>query len=437
MNFILKKLAGNKKSLAILSVFFLFATPAFADQVFSWQQCVDLAIHNNNNLKNALYTQKSSEYQKNAAFSGFLPQATATLSSNRGTAGNSTNPSLSTTQSNISQTYSGALTVNQNLFSGFLDTGEFNQAKANYLVSQTNVAIVKAQVSYDLKSAYQNLFYAKETVNLQDNIIHRREDNLRIIALRFKSGMENKGSLLLAQAYLEQAKYDRLQGINLIDSARAQLCKAIGMSDCEAYDINDQIPTTTPEKTINFKTITLSTPQHLQAVAQQKAAQAGITIAKSSFLPSVNLSLAKGRRDEGFFPQNGYWSFGMNLSLPFFSGGKDYYTTLGAYSTNLAAKENLETTDQQVLVNLKQSYNSYIEAIAKLKVDESFKSASELRADIARNQYNNGLSTFQDWDLVETDLINRQKSYLQSKRDLVINEAAWQQAQGKGVFDNE
>jgi outer membrane protein TolC len=408
------------------------------EETLSWQECVEMALQNNNSLKSAIATEKSTYYQKFSAASGFLPQATATLTSNRGNNGNSNNPSLSSGAGSITQTYNGTISVSQNLFSGFSDKGKFDQAKANNMVSRANIGIVKSQVSYDLKSAYANFSYAKEVVQLLDNIIKRREDNLQIIELRFKGGMENKGSLLLARAYLEQAKYDRLQGSNLIESARALLCRAIGISECISFDIVNPVPITTPPtEKIDFKIIVETTPQHLQAAAQEQAAKAGITIAESSFMPSFTISATKGQRGSTFFPQNDYWSFNTNLSLPFFSGGKDFFNTRSAYSTKSAAKENLQSVDQQVFVTLKQNYNAYIESVVKLKVDTSFKEAATMRANIARNKYNNGLLIFEDWDVIETDLINRQKSYLQSKLARVTSEAAWEQSQGKGVFSND
>jgi hypothetical protein len=42
--------------------------------------------------------------------------------------------------------------------------------------------------------------------------------------------------------------------------------------------------------------------------------------------------------------------------------------------------------------------------------------------------------SFEDWDRIENDLIQRQKTVLQSQRDRVTAEAAWEQAQGKGVI---
>ncbi len=229
------RLTKNKITLLLILALCCVNNTSFSQDLrLSWQECIDLALKNNNNLKSAIAAERSTDNLNNASIAAFLPQASANFSSNRGNNGNSTNPSLTTVQSNVTQAYTGTLSVTQNLFNGFSDVGKFDQTKANNLVSKANVQIAKAQLSYDLKYAYENLSYAKQTVQLLDNIIKRREDNLRIIELRYKSGMENKGSLLLARAYLDQAKYDRLQGTNLIETARAQLCRAIGTSDCKA-----------------------------------------------------------------------------------------------------------------------------------------------------------------------------------------------------------
>jgi hypothetical protein len=57
-----------------------------------------------------------------------------------------------------------------------------------------------------------------------------------------------------------------------------------------------------------------------------------------------------------------------------------------------------------------------------------------LRAEIARSKYNNGLLSFEDWDLIENDLINRQKALLVSVRERVTAEAGWEQARGEGAI---
>ena len=61
-------------------------------------------------------------------------------------------------------------------------------------------------------------------------------------------------------------------------------------------------------------------------------------------------------------------------------------------------------------------------------------SAATVRSVISRAKYNNGLLAFEEWDQIETDLINRQKTALQNLRDRIIAEASWLLAQGTGVL---
>ena len=165
-----------------------------------------------------------------------------------------------------------------------------------------------------------------------------------------------------------------------------------------------------------------------------RSAEAGIRLARSAFFPSLNLTASTANSDSQWFPDNNRWALGVNLSIPLFSGGRDYYSQKSAGELYRSAEFTRFSTAGQALQKVKQNFSGYREAVQKLNVDKSFVEAATAREKIAREKYNNGLLTFDDWDIIETDLINRQKSYLQSQRDRIISEAAWEQAQGKGVI---
>lgn len=55
---------------------------------------------------------------------------------------------------------------------------------------------------------------------------------------------------------------------------------------------------------------------------------------------------------------------------------------------------------------------------------------------IARSQYSNGLISFENWDIIENDLINREKNLLIGKRDLGLAEATYLRNLGK-CFDED
>lgn len=123
----------------------------------------------------------------------------------------------------------------------------------------------------------------------------------------------------------------------------------------------------------------------------------------------------------------------LTLTIPLFDGGKDYYGTKSAVQNYTVSKSNRLNVNRNLAATLQQKYAGFVESVAKLQADTLFKEAAETRAKIARNKYNNGLLTFENWDIIESDLITRQKAFLQSRRDRVLSQASWDQTLGKGI----
>jgi outer membrane protein TolC len=309
------------------------------------------------------------------------------------------------------------------------------QAQQESQAAYASLQLARAKVSYDLKAAYANMLYAKETEKITKDFQKRREDNLRMVELRYQSGRENKGSLLLSQAYLAQAKVDVLKARNARETSQSDLRKVLGWDDERDFDIEETLPL--QEKVspaVDYKAIAAATPLRLQAEAQVGVSQAGVTSARSGFYPSLSLTGSLGKADTQFFPERDRWSVGATLSWPLFGGGKDYYASQSATSGLRAAKSNLSNVERGLQSTLKKAHTAFIEAVEDFKVSEAFLKAAQSRAEIARSKYNNGLMTFDEWDIIENDLINKSKIFLQAKRERILAEAAWEQAQGTGVI---
>ena len=395
--------------------------------VLTWENCVQEAAANNPELRAARASLEAAGYTAEGAYSGYLPQLSA------GAAYSDTTGSAASTVTSES-TYSTSISLSQNLFAGYQDRAKVAQSAANRDATAAALTAAKSKLSQDLKSAFVGLRYAQDNVILTENIAHRREENLRLVELRFESGNENKGSYLLTKAALAQARYENLQAQQDLTSAQAQLDRVLGRGATDALEVRGEIPLSEPGAPPDFRQLARQVPDYQQVAAQQKSAAAGVTLARSGLYPSLNLSGSVGRAGDNWVPDDTRRSLGLNLNIPLYSGGSDYYATKSAVSNLEAAASNTDSAEYLQLVTLKQTYASYVESAEKLKVDQAFLDAAMIRADIARTKYNNGLMTFENWDIIENDLIQRQKSFLQSQRDRVIAEAAWEKTQGKGVI---
>ena len=399
----------------------LWAAPSPA---LIWEASVEEAAAANPELRAARANLAAAGHSAKAAHSGNLPQLSG---------GAGYNDSSGSATSN-SATYSTSLSLSQNLFSGFQDSARIDQGEANFADAEANLKVVKARLSQELKSAFTGLQFAQNNVTLTEKIVQRLEENLRLVELRFEGGRENKGSFLLTSATLAQARYENLQASQALASSQASLARVLGRRDPSGLQVLGNVPIATPGAAPDFQQLLQQLPELAQARARERSAMADVTLARGGFFPSVDLTGSLAREGQDWTPDQDRRTVGLNLTIPLYSGGKDYYTTQSAVATLEAVSSNKDNVERQQLVRLKQAYANYVESEEKLKVDRAFLEAAITRAEIARSRYNNGLMSFEDWDRIENDLIQRQKTFLQSQRDRVTAEAAWEQAQGVGVI---
>ncbi len=406
--------------LIILSLIFL--NSAFAEDL-TWQDCLKEVLNKNPELVTAQKSVQASESQVKAARSNYFPQLSASLEYARGNSSGITDDQ-----------YLASLNASQNIFNGLQDQTRLRQSRADQRSAELALVNAEAKIRNDLVVAFEGLIYAEDFRKMIQEAVHRREENLKLVTLRFESGRENKGSVLLSQANLGQAKFDELQASHALEVAQSQLLKVLGRESESQIQRSGNIPIETPPpQPPNFQDLATQTPDYQLAVTKEMSAQAAVALSKGAFYPSLNLVGSVGKQGPDFFPKSDRWSVGLNLSFPLFDGFKDYYLVQAAQSQYTGAEKTVQTTSLQSLVTLKQKYISWVEAAQKQLVDEAFVKAAKVRAEIARNKYNNSLQTFEEWDQIENDLILREKNFLGSQRDRVLAEASWFQAQGKGL----
>jgi outer membrane protein TolC len=416
--------AGTGGRLAFLACTLLLCAPLRAETL-GWEQSVAEAARQNSELRAARATLESARHRARAAYSGYLPQlsAGASYSESSGSAITNTDPA-----------YSASLNLTQNLFAGYLDEGRVEKEKAAVESAQASYDAARARLSNDLKAAFAGLRFAQDNIELAASIVRRRQENMRLVELRFGGGRENKGSYLLTRAALAQAELEALQARQALSTTQQQLARALGRSAAEELAVSGTVPVSEPGAAPVFADLVQATPDYRQAAMKERGAQADVKIARAGFYPSVNLTGTLAREGTQWVPPDERRTIGVNLSYPLYSGGRDHYGTLSAAEAAGAARDELLGTERQVLVRLRQTHAAYVEAVERLRVEREFLLAAETRAEIARARYGNGLMSFEDWDRIESDLIQRQKAYLQSQRDRVTAEAIWEQAQGRAVI---
>jgi len=403
---------------------------AQAQPPLTWKACVTEAATHNLDILIAEQSVKSAEDQRSASLGQFFPQVSFGASLGR----SGSDPALLAplTDSNFTSRASLNLSAQQELFTGFKDFASADQASAQLELERAQLAQAKAQLSRDLKSAFYQLLYSQKQIGLLKAIANRQKSNTQLVEMNYKGGTDNKGSVFQARAALKEADYEVSQAERALKVAQRQLAQLLG-NESDSIEVEGEFEIQTPPENLNFREITMKTPLHNESVAQLHSSQSQWLSARGAFLPSLSANASLFRDGSDFISSTPGWSAGLALSLPIFTGGRNLYTFKSAEEAKKGAEESLRNTDLRTQSQLESSLAAYANAVENTKVQEAFLQAARTREEIAKAQYLNGLLSFQNWDLIETNLTIQEKSELSSYLGAKTAEANWELAQGKGV----
>lgn len=411
----------------------------------TWDEVLKYTIEGNPQLETSKNQWLATQTNERVALAGFLPRLNATTSvTQNGTTGQTggtgsvvSNGVVLTngSGSSINTNYLAALNFSQNIFNGLEDKSRLDQAKWRTQSSYWSYVTTKSNLSLNLKDAFATLLYAQESVSLAQSILERRESNYKLVSVRFDNGRENKGSVLLAEAYYEQAKLDIIKARDNLVVAQTRLKSLMNREHFDQIDVTGYVPMEQLEfKNKDLPDLALETPSYNQAMAFEMAAKEDISIARSAFLPSLDLTGNVIKQGQSYFPERERWAVALTLTIPIFDGLRDRGTLQGSVLSRYAAEGQKRSTLLDLIPRLREAQNLARQSDIKLNIDGKFQSASATRAEIARAKYNNGLITFEDWDIIENELIQRQTNFLLSKKDRVVRYATWENLLGRGVI---
>ncbi len=411
----------------ILGSILLTTLPTFG-LTLTWEQCLDLVLKNNKELLSKQADFSASVERVGISENGYYPHVSGSL-----------NYSLIESQepeSTSSKSYGAGLALSQNLFTGFADENRIREAEARSRETEKDVQLLEARLSKDLKIAFENHQHATRLISLQNSIVERRKNNVRLVTLRFEGGRENLGSVSLSKATLSEARLELTQAKLSLRRSKVALSQILGLADYEDLDLEGAVPIA-PLPSADLKLIPLSmeTPAVSRAQASEEAEQAIFNVKRSAFFPNLSLFAGLNRGDDQFFPNdNQNWKVEAVLSIPIFNGGRDHYETRAQSQVILSKIHQRVKVQQEVLTNLETAFNELLIADERVKVNKEFVDAAKVRSEIAQMRYNNGLLTFEDWYIIENELISRERIYLDSQRDRVHKEAIWEETQGRSAF---
>lgn len=405
----------------------IFVHKAQAEEILGWEDCIKEAAKNHPDLIASKENIKQSEASKKVTVSALYPQIDSNLSG-------STARTDSGTSSSTADTYTYGVTGTQLLFDGAKTINNVKADSENITAAKQGYRFTSSEVRFRLRTAFVDLLKAQGLLQITEEIFDIRRSNLELITLRYESGQEHKGALLTAEADLAQAKYEISQAKRSVEVARRELVKEMGRSQFTPMQVKGDFEVMDAEKVKpDFEALAKNNPSLQQIIAQKNAAGFSLKSAYANFSPTLTGSGGANKKGSHWPAQNDQWNLGLTLSMPVFEGGLRFAQISQAKALLEQLRANERSTKDAAVLTLEQTWATLQDAVENVEVQRKSLIAATERSKIAEAQYSIGFISFDNWTIIQDNLVSAKRSFLNAHADALFAEASWIQAKGETV----
>ncbi|MDD5352085.1 MAG: TolC family protein [Candidatus Omnitrophica bacterium] len=393
---------------------------ASAEEILTWQDCIKEAQKNHPDLISAQENVKESQASEKITASTIYPQVDASVDASR------------TKTTKITNTYTYGVSGTQLLFDGFKTDNDIKSASENIKYAQQGYRFTSSEVRLNLRTAFINLLKAQELMYVAEEIVKIRRDSLVLISLRYQSGLEHKGALLTAEANSAEANFELSQAKRDVELAQRQLTKEMGRKEFAPMSVKGDFTVRDTAKEIpDLEALVKNNPSLLQAAAKKNAAAFSLKSAYANFVPKVSGGAGASKTNSHWPPENNQWNLGLSLTMPILEGGLRLAQISQAQAVYKQAEADERSARDSAVVGLEKMWVALQDAIETVDVQSKSLEAAEERSKIAEAQYSTGFIAFDNWIIIENDLVNAKKTFLNARANALLAEANWIQAKGE------
>lgn len=391
-----------KKSLLILPVMLVFAGGLQAKELYTMQDCIDLAMLNNPTIASYRSNLNAAEARVTSAASVFWPQISASGGVSRSRAegalyedfrySDSTSASLSASMPLI--------TFGKNYFS-------LTAQKKSYKASEYDYRDNINKIVFNLKKAYYNLVYALKSVEVYEESVRQYTLHLKQAQAFYDIGIKPKIDVTNAEVNLNSARLKLIEAQNSVRNNFSSLSNYMGIESTD-YDIVTDVDFIRYE--VVFDEVLARAmemrPDILSAYNKTLSSRDSLSGKKADFFPDIKGSASYGKSGgDRLQYENG--SVGVSASWTLFSGFKRKAALDEAKSNLESQMYSEEAVRQGALMDLRQTYSNLLDSENRIPVASQNVEKAKENASLAQGRYKVGIGS-------NIEVIDAEYSYRQA-----------------------
>lgn len=428
------------KILAGLTVLLLlhFGTAfSFGADILTLQQGIDTALKNHPALKAADYSVKAAEEAVREARGGFLPRIDLSESLMRTTGpGEVFWTELSQERFSLSDfamtnpndpdaitNYNTQITLVQPVYAGGkLRTG-YQISKLQRGAAENGREQNRQKVIREFTAAYLNALLTGRFVEVAEKAMTAVQAHVKMAQDLFGQGMVLRSDLLRAQVHLSEVEARLITAENQRKLAAANLNRIMGVDQGRAYELVEEeiSPGATEGEELPrlIEEAKKNRPYLARLTLMEETSERGVTLARSSYLPRINLVARYNRNDRDFLGNDGeYWSLMAVANINLFEGFSSRARVHRAKAEAARMSSLVTQAEDGVELEVRRASLNMDEAEARLNIARRAVSEAEESMEIVEDRYRNGMGRITELLDTETALTRARTHEARARYDL-------------------
>ncbi|HTY09371.1 MAG TPA: TolC family protein, partial [Candidatus Edwardsbacteria bacterium] len=296
------------------------------------EDCVRLGLQNNRSLHTAQLRAGQASARQDEAFAALLPTLKASAGYTRVsdvpdftvTIPLRPYPATMTLSQAVLNNYQAKLSLQQPLFTGDRLTANYSLQRSGAEAARSDVTAQGAELAFQIRSAYWNLFQARQVSDVVEDNIHQVEAHLRDVENLARQGMATDNDRLKVQLQLSNAQLMRIDAANAVRVAEIGLNNLTGRPLESAVIIASAVDTAGQEAAplAEEQQRAIASRPELKAMQSRVAAgNSGVRMALAGWYPQVlgTANYTYARPNQRIFPAkdqfDATWDVGVALSF--------------------------------------------------------------------------------------------------------------------------
>ena len=377
-----------------------------AQQKITLKDAIETALKNSYEIKLVENTTTIAKNNNDYGVAGALPTITATANDNK-TASTIqqkfADPTRNTTKPGVSgNTVNGGVTAAITIFNGYRI--QTTKERLAILETQSN-SFLQTQIqntTATVMQQYYNIVRQQAYLTTIEKSIEASQQRLDIVKAKQKLGVANEADLLQSNLDLNALLQAKQNQLLVIDQAKDDLLNTMVMPANAAITISDSIFV---DGTLSFKDIeakSLLNPSLQSAEQQIKINQLIEKETSALMYPTLRASTGfnynSSQSEAGFSLLNETYGpfFGVNLSIPLYSGGASKKIVKNAKINTASANMQYQNAVTKMSTNVTKTFQAYQTSLKQLPTETENYNMSQSLLNLIMQKFQLGQATIVD-----------------------------------------